>query len=195
MLCIQKYTLNYSLVKRKGPKKGPFGYFLFRGIATQSLKRLMRNVNRLRLLYLLDLRSSPTVLPSLLSTPVETRSAPSKVIFPHFLNFWIRFACTYERPYMHTNKHNNPEIIPMPFHKIPFGGAGRNRTAVQKSFALKELQQFFKSLTATHCSASCCLRTVILCSIAHYFLLLSALRAVARTERGWCALNFAISFS
>ena len=32
----------------------------------------------LRLLDLLDLRSSPTVLPSLLSHPVESKSGPSK---------------------------------------------------------------------------------------------------------------------
>ena len=38
----------------------------------------MRIRYRLRLQFLLDLRSSPTVLPSLLSTPVETRSPPSK---------------------------------------------------------------------------------------------------------------------
>lgn len=33
---------------------------------------------RLLLLYLLDLRSSPTVLPSLLSHPVETMAGPSE---------------------------------------------------------------------------------------------------------------------
>ena len=39
----------------------------------------MRKLNRLHLVDLLDLRSSPTVLPSLLSTPVETMTGPSKV--------------------------------------------------------------------------------------------------------------------
>ena len=29
------------------------------------------------------------------------------------------------------------------FHKLPYGGPGRNRTAVQHAFALKGLQQFF----------------------------------------------------
>jgi len=38
----------------------------------------MRIRLNLRLLVLLDLRSSPTVLPSLLSTPVETNTGPSK---------------------------------------------------------------------------------------------------------------------
>ena len=36
----------------------------------------MRTRLNLRLLVLLDLRSSPTVLPSLLSTPVETMAGP-----------------------------------------------------------------------------------------------------------------------
>lgn len=42
----------------------------------------MRTVSRLRLLYLLDLRSSPTVLPSLISTAVETMASPSKANSP-----------------------------------------------------------------------------------------------------------------
>ena len=40
----------------------------------------MRRLCRLHLLTLLDLRSSPTVLPSPISTPVETKAGPSKVI-------------------------------------------------------------------------------------------------------------------
>jgi hypothetical protein len=39
----------------------------------------MRTVRRLRLRFLLDLQSSPTVLPLSLSHHVETRSSPSKV--------------------------------------------------------------------------------------------------------------------
>ena len=42
---------------------------------------------RLHLLDLLDLRSSPTVLPSLLSTPVETMAGPSK-------ENWIQTLCS-----------------------------------------------------------------------------------------------------
>ena len=96
---------------------------------------------------MLDLRSSPTVLPSLLSTPVETRSPPSKVISPHLFYLFIDWLifCKNERPYSLSKPNDSNDIVPMPFHKIPFGGGGRNRTAVQKSFALKGLQQFFTS--------------------------------------------------
>jgi hypothetical protein len=41
----------------------------------------MRKRYRLHLLDLLDLRSSPTVLPSLLSTPVETMASPSETFY------------------------------------------------------------------------------------------------------------------
>ena len=68
---------------------------------------------RLHLLVLCDLRSSSTVLPSLLSRPVEPGSAPSKA----------------QSRYVPTD--------------CAFGGAGGNRTPVHDAFDLKELQQFF----------------------------------------------------
>ena len=43
-----------------------------------SLMRQTQMYQRLLLLYLLDLQSSPTVLPSLLSHPVETMAGPSE---------------------------------------------------------------------------------------------------------------------
>ena len=49
----------------------------------------MRKRYRLHLLDLLDLRSSPTVLPSLLSTPVETMASPSKAHY-HTLRYYYR---------------------------------------------------------------------------------------------------------
>jgi lauroyl/myristoyl acyltransferase len=76
----------------------------------------MRRQSRLHLLYLLDLQSSPTVLPSLLSIPVETMASPSKI---HQRSFY--------------------KILPV---RCIFGGDGGSRTHVQKSFALKELQQY-----------------------------------------------------
>ncbi len=44
----------------------------------EFFRLLERTFHRLHLLILLDLQSSPTVLPSPLSHPVETRSGPSK---------------------------------------------------------------------------------------------------------------------
>ena len=78
----------------------------------------MRKLHRLRLLVLLHLRRSPDVSPSLLSTPVETRSPPSEA---HPITALRGVFCK----------------------TCAFGGGGRNRTAVQKSFALKGLRQFF----------------------------------------------------
>jgi len=81
---------------------------------------------RLHLLYLLDLRSSPTVLPSLLSHPVETGRAHYKV-------------------------HSAFALLPeYSDRSILYGGPGENRTPVQDAFTLKGLQQFFvKGLTKT----------------------------------------------
>ena len=53
----------------------------------------MRTVRRLRLRFLLDLRSSPTVLPSLLSTPVECQCHPHLNI-PNIL----RWRCRESNP-------------------------------------------------------------------------------------------------
>jgi len=72
---------------------------------------------RLHLLVLLDLRSSPTVLPSLLSHPVETGRAHQK----------------YIATYVFASDNSDRQYT--------FGGPGGNRTPVQDAFALKELQQ------------------------------------------------------
>jgi hypothetical protein len=77
---------------------------------------------RLLLLYLLDLRSSPTVLPSLLSHPVETMQAHQKYTLSRLQPATVRkFAFVYTS-----------------------GGPGGIRTPVQNAFTLKELQQFLK---------------------------------------------------
>ena len=46
--------------------------------SSSMFKLLERNFHRLQLLFLLDLQSSPTVLPSPLSHPVETGRAHQK---------------------------------------------------------------------------------------------------------------------
>jgi hypothetical protein len=82
---------------------------------------------RLRLLYLLDLRSSPTVLPSLLSHAVETKSSPSEV------------SCCSQVG------NSNPQSLVKLLHitlNNTSGGDGGDRTLVQHAFALKELQQY-----------------------------------------------------
>jgi len=65
-------------------------YFLFRGIVTQGCLGSQRiNAIVSSYLSLLDLQSSPTVLPSALAHHVDPNSSPSKVILPHFFYFWI----------------------------------------------------------------------------------------------------------
>ena len=76
----------------------------------------------LHLYVLLDLRSSPTVLPSLLSTPVETMTGPSEAYSVAVFAY----------------AGNDQDL-----KEYAFGGPGGSRTRVQKSFALKGLQQFF----------------------------------------------------
>ncbi len=82
-----------------------------------------RTYYRLRLWFLLDLQSSPTVLPSLLSHAVETRSSPSET---HY-SLYGRCRGTASQ--------------------YVSGGDGGNRTLVQHAFALKGLQQFFTTIT------------------------------------------------
>ena len=87
----------------------------------------MRKLNRLRLLVLLDLESSPTPLPSLLSTPVETMASPSKAhICRHY---FTTIVCTIA-------------LFQVRSDVCAFGGDGGSRTHVQKSFALKGLQRY-----------------------------------------------------
>ena len=80
---------------------------------------------RLHLLVLLDLRSSPTVLPSLLSTPVETSASPLgrklSTVQGGAISGYARAADSLN---------------------FLSGGDGGSRTRVQKSFALKGLQQY-----------------------------------------------------
>ena len=94
----------------------------------------MRTVSRLRLLYLCDLRSSSTVLPSLLATLVETNTPPSK-IYCRYLHF---SQCAFRAAAL-----DNPVVLMVQYI---FGGGGRDRTAVQESFTSKELQQFLFKL-------------------------------------------------
>jgi hypothetical protein len=91
----------------------------------------MRTCFRLHLLDLLDLRSSPTVLPSLLSTPVETMAPPSKA---HCEDSNL-IACSGIEPLTPSSPSSRCQYA--------FGGGGGSRTHVQKSFALKGLQQYF----------------------------------------------------
>jgi hypothetical protein len=71
---------------------------------------------RLHLKYLLDLRSSPTVLPLSLSHHVETGRAQRNIL-------------CYMSPLRACGR-------------IYFGGPGENRTPVHSAFTTKELQQF-----------------------------------------------------
>ena len=82
---------------------------------------------RLLLLYLLDLRSSPTVLPSLLSHPVETMAGPSKAV--------CVFLCIATLPVGYVSSSGNE-------FQTACGGPGGSRTRVQNAFTLKGLQQF-----------------------------------------------------
>ena len=75
----------------------------------------------LHLLDLLDLRSSPTVLPSPISHPVETGRAH------HKHTSWMNPRVTLRLEYV-------------------YGGPGGNRTPVRADFSLKGLQQFFNTL-------------------------------------------------
>jgi len=79
---------------------------------------------RLHLLDLLDLRSSPTVLPSPISHPVETGRAHQKHTIP----------TRALRGFFHLGQ------------LCAYGGPGGNRTPVRAAFFLKELQQFFNTL-------------------------------------------------
>ena len=88
---------------------------------------------RLLLLYLLDLRSSPTVLPSLLSHPVETFSGPSEKHLC-FVNPLLGVQLNLLKQLGHNAVY---------FIKYSFGGPGRYCPAVQNAFTLKGLQQFF----------------------------------------------------
>jgi len=83
----------------------------------------------LHLRDLLDLQSSPTVLPSLLAHHVETGRAHHKktnartIAITHSTTIFILRLFSY--------------II------FSYGGPGENRTPVHSAFNLKELQQFF----------------------------------------------------
>ena len=65
------------------------------------------------------------MLPSLLSTPVETSASPSGENLNHFTGASITGCAALQSV------------------KFSLGGDGEIRTRVQESFALKELQQFF----------------------------------------------------
>ena len=88
--------------------------------SSRVFRPLERKRHRLHLHSLLDLQSSPTVLPSPLSHAVETRSPPPK----HTINYEV------------SRQIAGPIIM-------YFGGGGGNRTHVQHAFTRKELQQFF----------------------------------------------------
>jgi len=64
----------------KKPAEAGSGCFCYEVFPTLGcvFTRPMRTVSRLLLLFLLDLRSSPTVLPSLLSSPIDPVSSPPK---------------------------------------------------------------------------------------------------------------------
>ena len=82
---------------------------------------------RLHLRFLLGLRPSPLVLPSLLSHPVETMAGPLGSILTFLMS-----------------------LLAMCQPNILYGGPGGSRTRVQESFTSKELQQFFYAVnTAT----------------------------------------------
>ena len=66
------------MVKKKGYQSSLLEFSVSRySYLSEPIKRLVRKKRRLRLLVLLHLRRSPDVLPSLLSTPVETMTGPS----------------------------------------------------------------------------------------------------------------------
>jgi len=119
-------------------------YFLFRGIVTQGCLGSQRiNAIVSSYLSLLDLQSSPTVLPLSLSHHVDPNSSPSKVILPHFFYFWICwFLLGQQGPGVNRRNQNTKYVEPMPFHKIPFGGDVESCTRVHNAFATKELQQY-----------------------------------------------------
>ncbi len=119
-------------------------YFLFRGIVTQGCLGSQRiNAIVSSYLSLLDLQSSPTVLPLSLSHHVDPNSSPSKVILPHFFYFWICwFLLGQQGPGVDRRNQNTKYVEPMPFHKIPFGGDVESCTRVHNAFATKELQQY-----------------------------------------------------
>jgi len=106
-------------------------------------KQLLRLYLLLHLRVLLDLQSSPTVLPLSLSHHVDPNSSPSKVILPHFFYFWICwFLSGQQGPGVDRRNQNTKYVEPMPFHKIPFGGDVESCTRVHNAFATKELQQY-----------------------------------------------------
>ena len=119
-------------------------YFLFRGIITQGCLSSQRiNAIVSSYLSLLDLQSSPTVLPSALAHHVDPNSSPSKVILPHLFYIWIcRFLLGQQCPGVNCWNQNAKYIKPMPFHKIPFGGDVESCTRVHSVFTWKELQQY-----------------------------------------------------
>ena len=80
---------------------------------------------RLHLIKLLDLQSSPTVLPSALAHHVESITPPSEEELGPITA--------------------GPFLVVRSMHpaKSSFGGSGRICTAVHSAFTWKELQQFF----------------------------------------------------